>query len=163
MIRPLRKRHRTMVTVLAVILPVVAVVGVILRKPPIVTDNTQLPRVIEAEAFPHQVWAKNGFGDDFPDIRIRLLSDDVQATQFAVELSIPKQVTRPDVLVYWSEHSTVDDESSTLLGAFRSSAATIYPLPTSAEAENGVLMLYSLAHQQIVAAIPFPKVRGDSQ
>ncbi len=151
MIRPLRQRHRRIVIVLGVFLPVAFIAGIAARKP--VPTVEALPPALTAapEHFETVEWDAAGLFAKSP-IQTRLLRDQKDTGGFAVEFTADKNFVKPDLLVYWvAGHPMVADklpESSALLGSFTPSAAL--PLPTDALPAGGALVLYSLADQEIV-------------
>jgi hypothetical protein len=150
MIRPLRQRHRRIVSVLGVCLPVAFAVGIAARKP--APTMAVLPP-LGGEAGPHftkVMWAKD---DLWPGqtIRTRLVAD--ATGHFAVELTPGKNFIRPDLLVYWTpNHAKAGDklpDNATLLGAF--TAERQLPLSRELTSPGGALVLYSLADHEVVA------------
>src|SRR6266404_4950209 len=100
MIRPLRKRHRRMVIVLGVFLPVAFAVGIAARKP--VPGMTSLPKelVVSPQIFAVTEWERADLFTKTP-IQVRLLRESAGTGHFAVELSAPKDFEKPDLIVYW--------------------------------------------------------------
>jgi len=151
MIRPLRQRHRRMVIVLGVFLPVAFAIGIAARKP--VPDMTSLPKelVTSRQKFAATEWERADLFTKTP-IQVRLLRESAGAGHFAVEFSAAKDFVKPDLIVYWVAGSpnTTDTlpDSARLLGAFNSSVAL--SLPSDAATGGGVLILYSLADQEVV-------------
>src|SRR5882672_836577 len=100
MIRPLRKRHRRMVIVLGVFLPLAFAVGIAARKP--VPGMTSMPKELVAspQKFAVTEWERL---DLFTNtlIQVRLLRERADAAHFAVEFSAPKDFVKPDLIVYW--------------------------------------------------------------
>ena len=152
--RPLRQRHRVTVTTLAVVLPVAFATGIAARKPaPVVAAQafaeTQTPTTFESIRWERaDLWPKQS-------IRTRLLADG--EGHVAVELSAAKEITKPDLLLYWvRDGEKVSDkltEAASLMGVF---SAHRHALPTDAAKQSGVLVLYSLAdHQVITVSQPF--------
>jgi len=151
MIRPLRERHRRMVIVLGVFLPVAFAVGIAARKP--VPGMTSLPKELAASSqkFAVTEWERADLFTKSP-IQVRLLRENAGAGHFAVEFSAAKDFVKPDLIVYWVAvgtriTNTIPDHAF-LLGSFNSSAAL--PLPLEAGSASGVLVLYSLADHVIV-------------
>jgi hypothetical protein len=151
MIRPLRQRHRRMVIVLGVLVPVAFAVGIAARKP--VAGMASLPKELVAspQQFAISEWER---ADLFTktQIRVRLLRESAGAAHFAVKFSAAKDFVKPDLIVYWVAGSpnltdTLPDNAR-LLGVFDSSVAL--PLSPDAGSSSGVLVLYSLADQEIV-------------
>ena len=151
MIRPLRQRHRRMVIVLGVFLPIAFAVGIAARKP--VPGMASLPK--ELAASPHKFavteWERANLFTKTP-IQVRLLRESAGAGHFAVEFSAARDFVKPDLIVYWVAGSpNVTDtlpDNARLLGVFNSSVAL--SLPPDAGPDSGVLVLYSLADQEIV-------------
>ena len=151
MIRPLRQRHRHMVVALGVFLPVALAVGIAARKP--VPGVTSLPKELVASPreFAATEWERADLFTKTP-IQVRLLRESTGAGRFAVAFSAAKDFVKPDLIVYWvAGISNITDtlpENSRLLGVFNSSVALA--LPSDALPGSGVLVLYSLAVQEIV-------------
>lgn len=151
MIRPLRQRHRRMVIVLGVFLPVAFAVGIAARKP--VPGMTSLPKELVAspQKFTVTEWERADLFTKTP-ILVRLLRESAGAGRFAVEFSSAKDFVRPDLIVYWVAGSpNVTDtlpDNARLLGVFNSSVAL--SLPTDTASGSGVLVFYSLADQEVV-------------
>jgi hypothetical protein len=150
MIRPLRQRHRRMVIVLGVFLPVAFAVGIAARKP--VPGMISLPiELVMQQKFAVTEWERADLFTKSP-IRVRLLRESADVGRFAVEFSAAKGFVKPDLIVYWVTGSpnatTALPENARLLGAFNASMALV--LPPDAASGNGVLVLYSLADQELV-------------
>lgn len=151
MIRPLRQRHRRIVIALGVLLPIAFVAGIAARKS--VPAMASLPAELAAapRRFAITKWNSSDLFANTP-IQTRLLLESAGSGHFALEFSGPKDFVKPDLLVYWVagkmdlNHKLPDN--AVLLGAFNSSAPL--PLPQDAVSENGELVLYSLANQQMV-------------
>ncbi len=151
MIRALRQRHCRMVIVLGVVLPIAFSVGIAARKP--VPDMISLPKelVTSRQKFAATEWERADLFTKTP-IQVRLLRESAGAGHFAVEFSAAKDFVKPDLIVYWVTGSqNITDtlpENAWLLGTFNSSVAL--SLSPDAEPGSGVLVLYSLADQEIV-------------
>jgi len=151
MIRPLRQRHRRMVIVLGVFLPVAFAVGIAARKS--VPGMTSMPNELVAspQSFAVTEWERADLFTKTP-VQVRLLRERADAAHFAVEFSAAKDFVKPDLIVYWVANSpnltdTLPDNAR-LLGAFNSSLAL--PLSPDSGPGSGLLVLYSLADQKIV-------------
>lgn len=151
MIRPLRQRHRRMIIVLGVFLPVAFAVGIAARKP--VPGMNSLPKELVAspQKFAVTEWERADLFAKTP-IQVRLLRENAGKGGFAVEFSASKDFVKPDLIVYWvAGNSNLTDklpDNARLLGAFNSSVAL--SLPPATATGSGVLVLYSLADQEIV-------------
>ena len=151
MIRPLRQRHRRMVIVLGVFLPVAFAVGIAARKS--VPGMTSMPNELVAspQSFAVTEWERADLFTKTP-IQVRLLRERAGAARFAVEFSAAKDFVKPDLIVYWVTGSqNITDtlsENAWLLGTFNSSVAlSLWP---DAAPGSGVLVLYSLADREVV-------------
>jgi hypothetical protein len=151
MIRPLRQRHRRIFTVLAVVLPAAFVIGVAARRP--VPAVSSFPKGIASASHDYSVkqWSRDNL---FPKAHVQVvfLRDGSERSRFAVAITAPKDFVKPDLLVYWvpgEGHSpnTVPD-NAILLGSFSNSVPL--PLPDAVLTSKGVLLLYSLADNEIV-------------
>ena len=134
MIRPLRQRHRRMVIVLGVVLPIAFTVGIAARKP--VPGMTSLPKELAASPQTLAVteWERADIFTKMP-IQVRLLRESAGAGHFAVEFSAAKDFVKPDLIVYWVTGSqNITDtlpENARLLAAFSpSSPLPLVGLPT---------------------------------
>lgn len=150
MIRPLRQRHRRVLLVLGVFLPIAFVVGVAARKP--LPEVHSLPREIApaSASFASEAWRR---ADLFPKspVQVRLMREQSGTEEFAVALSATRDFVKPDLLVYWvAGNSRITDSLPSgpiLLGAFASPQLS---LPSAATQSAGVLVLFSLADSEIV-------------
>ena len=151
MIRPLRQRHRRMVIVLGVLLPVAFAVGIAARKP--VPGMTSLPKELVASqrTFAVTEWERADLFTKTP-MQVRLLRENSGTGRFGVEFTAAKDFVKPDLIVYWiAGNPNLADtlpDNARLLGAFNSSVAM--SLSPDAGSGSGVLVLYSLADQEIV-------------
>lgn len=151
MIRPLRQRHRRMAAVIGVLLPVAFAAGIAARKPAptVATLPTALART--AQHFEALEWERADLFTKTP-IQIRLLRESASMGHFAVMLAVAKDFVKPDLIVYWVAGSpSITDmlpNNARLLGALSSSVAL--SLPPDAASGSGVLILYSLADQELV-------------
>jgi hypothetical protein len=151
MIRPLRQRHRRLVVVLGVFLPVALAVGIAARKP--VPGMTSLPKELVASPreFAATEWERADLFTKTP-IQVRLLRESTGSGRFAVAFSAAKDFVKPDLIVYWiAGNPKITDtlpDKARLLGAFNSVLAL--SLSPDAGPGSGVLVLYSLADQEIV-------------
>jgi hypothetical protein len=79
-----------------------------------------------------------------------------------VGLTPAADLARPDVLVYWAagtEPAGRLPEDAVLLGALAGAHERAFALPGSAGTRAGRLLLYSLAHAELVAEAPLPEAR----
>jgi len=151
MIRPLRQRHRHIVMVLGVFLPIVFAAGITARKS--VPTMITLPKELfsSPQAFANTEWERTDLFAN-PPMQVRLLRERASAGRFAVEFFAAKNFVKPDLLVYWVAGNTnitnrLPDDAL-LLGVFDSSAAL--QLPSNITADSGVLVHYSLADQMVI-------------
>ena len=151
MIRPLRQLHRRAMITLACVLPLALAVGVTVRKP--VPAMAALPAGLLAVSpnFPTIQWERDGLFPKSP-VCMRLRRESASAGHFAVELLAAPDFVKPDLLVYWATgNSPVTDtlpDHARLLGVL--GAIPVFPLPDSVTAQPGVLVLFSLADNEIV-------------
>ena len=148
MILPLRQLHRRMFTALGVLLPIAFVAGIALRKTiPLRAETNWVTELREAEKL---AWERNGLFAKVP-VRVRLLHG---PAWYRVGFSVGRGFAKPDLLVYWvAGYPTIGETLPTdaqLLGAFDPSRSL--QLPDAANGVGGVLVLYSLADNEIVDA-----------
>jgi len=147
MILYLRQRHGHVFTILGVLLPLAFVFGIAARctVPPVAT----LPMELAAtQSFVATAEELDGVFEQSP-VRIRLWRE--QGTErFAVGFTAANDFLIPDLLVYWSAARVTTNDTlpadAMLLGAF---GAGPLLLPAEASASDGILILFSLANQEI--------------
>jgi hypothetical protein len=150
MTRPLRQRHRRIVIVLGIFLPVAFAIGIAARRPIPLANELSPSLAIATQPFGKIAWQRT---DLFAkaEIQVRLSREHSGAGKFAVSFSAAKDFVKPDLLVYWSARNTSGTntlpENAILLGAFASPQLS---LPESAEKSDGTLILFSLADNEIV-------------
>jgi hypothetical protein len=153
MIRSLRQRHRVMLITLATIVPTGFAAGLLSRRE--IPIQATIGAELTARAAPEvEVWARNDLWSGY-NLDTRLVRTGDVPSRFAIEISSKSQIVRPDVLVYWAPREVpvqggVPDEAI-LLGKFDSVHPLPLPLPEEAVRLTGVVILYSLADQEIVA------------
>lgn len=159
MIRPLRILHRRTLAVLGVVLPVAFGLGIAARKP--VPQMGALPIELRDATPQHAatVWERRDLFTNAP-VQVRLLRE---TGRFAVACAAPTDFVKPDLLVYWSASPPTTDKlpnGATLLGAFTASAL---PLPADAANRDGLLVLFSLADQEIIAVSQHIRFNGSTK
>jgi hypothetical protein len=153
MIRPLRQRHRIMITTLSVIIPTAFALGIASRDQIPLSSSNPVSAPVEISAYT-ELWSRSDIWHKAA-IRTRLLRSISNPERLAIELISKKQIVRPDLLAYWVPRETsISDtlpDNAFLLGSFIQSAPVRFDLPGLATKQNGVLLLYSLADHEIVA------------
>ena len=150
MIRPLRQRHRRMVIALGVTLPIVFSIGIAARRP--VPSMASLPGELRtfSRGSAATVWERSDLFVNAP-IQARLLRESGKSGRFALELSAPRDFVKPDLIVYWvagsSKVTGALPNNALLLGTF---SLAVFTLPANMPSEEGGLVLYSLANNEIV-------------
>jgi hypothetical protein len=149
MIRPLRQRHRIMISTLSVIIPTTFALGIATRKViPLSPSSANAPAKIGNYT---EIWNRNDLWDKSV-LRTRLLKS--TSNLLLVELTSVKQIVRPDLLVYWVPGETrVQDslpDNAFLLGSFDQAAPVSFALPNQATTKSGSLILYTLADHEII-------------
>lgn len=160
MMLSLRRRHRWMMAAVAIVLPAAFIAGHAVRKPVPATES--MPSMFmapPATAFPHLLYEKS---DLWQALRIttRVYADQQPAERLAVELHPQGYLKIPDMLVYWHAQppNQLDKlpDAAYLLGALAGTQKLRSVLPEPAMTQDGSLILYSLAHQKIIAATNLP-------
>jgi hypothetical protein len=150
MIHPLRQRHRRIVLVLGVFLPIAFVMGVAARKP--APTVAKLPTALTAtsQQFDAVEWKRADLFAKTP-IEVYLLRKQKSSGRFGIEFSAAKEFVKPDLIVYWvagnPDMTDTLPDNAILLGSFNS--ATL-PLPDEVAKSNGEFVLFSLANNQIM-------------
>jgi hypothetical protein len=146
---PLRRRHRRIIVVLAVLLPLLFVVGISLRRN--VPQSENLPAELSPQpvTFTATGYEREDLFEKSP-VRVRIFRDDESGT-LAVGLTAPRDFLKPDLMVYWSDSRLAASETlpadAKLLGAF---VSAVLVLPTEASTTDGQLTLFSVANHKIV-------------
>lgn len=146
MIRPLRIHHRRIFTLLGVLLPVAFGLGIAARKP--VPEMSAVPAGLNPATpqFTSMVWERNDVFTNAP-VQVRLLQG---GGRFAIACTGAAGFAKPDLLVYWSAGGPPNADAlpndAVLLGGFSSIAL---PLPAAASDHSGVLILFSLADNEV--------------
>ncbi len=156
MIRPLRIRHRAMMAVLAVVIPLVFVAGLMAREPIPVME--QLPEAVVSLAQPslaHQILEADDLWTVAP-ITTRVFGDATPATHLAVELTPQASLKLPDVLVYWAPQQPAGmlPGDSFLVSSLDGTETVRGALPEAALRTDGFLILFSLARQEVIDVAP---------
>jgi hypothetical protein len=150
MIRQLRQRHRHIVFALGLFLPVAFAVGIAARKPAQLINELPAALAVALQPFENVEWPHADLFAKSP-VQVRLLRERNGAGKFAAAFSAAKSFVKPDLFVYWvagnSNITNTLPDNAILLGEFTSSPL---PLPDDAAKSGGVLVLYSLADNEIV-------------
>jgi hypothetical protein len=142
MIQPLRTVHRRAFIALAALLPLILAAALIARRqfPTVRSAIFSIPpdavRLKQASA----TWNENSFDTEF-------YLEPKNPSEVLAVLKTRRHLEAPDLLLYWSEAATnsPDLNAARLLGTFV--AGKSYKLPAT---DGGTLVLYSLAHREIV-------------
>lgn len=159
MIQRLRRRHRNLFVILSVILPVLFLAALATR--PSAPRTQEIPPFLvnETPAFPRVLFEKSNLWSGH-DLLTRVCTDQMPPQRLAVELQPRRAFSKPDILVYWHEPATTSGnqlpENAYLLGALTAKQLRRFVLPEPARLVDGKLILYSLAHHQIVATTMLP-------
>lgn len=136
---------------LALVLPTMLVVGLMARRPlPYAKSKTHYSEMRQAIRRSDHLWTRHTIHTAF----LRNTSDP-PAVQVVLEPL--DDLSLPDLLVYWSPELSGSDRLPTnalLLGALRNGK----PLQFQESNVKGFLILYSLAHQSVVDAVPLESV-----
>ncbi len=159
MIRTRRLIHRQLFLFLAFFIPAILFVGLAFRPdvPPL--SKPDLPLLIKA-----------GFASNIPDNLTLIqvgehtfeigIETDSSATSSLIIRSV-NPLLKPDLLVYWIRETIKDNtlpEDAMLLGELMGTSFRHMTLPTAATTEEGSLVIYSLAHQEVFSQFLLPSV-----
>lgn len=159
MILSLRQRHRLLMFSLAIILPVAFVAALFVRQP--IPATPELP--VNFPPLSNESWRLVFEKDDlWPGLPIstRLYSNRQSDTLLTLELQPRENLKTPDILVYchpaFSASLNQLPERAQLLGTLAGMEKRWFMLPLAKSEQETAIMLYSLAHQKIIAAIKLP-------
>ena len=142
MIQPLRTVHRRAFVALALVLPAVVLVGLGARRPR--PRPTAQVAAVPASAYvvreSGKLWHKHS-------IRSAFYSDTNNPQDMYVVLQPAQELNEPDLLLYWAD---TEPERNSLPAQARLLGAFVAGCPFALQGEReGLLVLYSLAHQEI--------------
>ncbi len=159
MIRPRRLLHRQMFLLLAFLVPALLFVGLAFRPdiPPVSKPDLTL-------------LAQAGFASNIPDNLTR-----VQAGEQSFDIGLVRNssttssliirsvdpLLKPDLLVYWVPESIQDNslpDNAILLGELMGTSFRHMTLPATETTEQGSLIIYSLAHQDVFTSFLIPSL-----
>jgi len=167
MILSLRRRHRVMMLSLALILPIAFVAALVVRQP--IPTTQDLP--INSTPLSSEDWRlcfeKDNLWSRWPSlsrpalpITTRLYANRQSGTQLAMELQPRENLKTPDILVYchpaFSAGGGQLPERAQLLGTLAGTETRRFILPVAASEQETLIILYSLAHQKIIAETQLP-------
>ena len=156
MIAPLRKRHRLMWSVLTPF--ALGLLFLALTNRPPSPISKALPDTLKASTFQASLGAGSLLdSEDFfadPPTAAQLAWSD---SALVLELSPRDAIRQPHVLAYWRPEGAGDGVAAAhLLGQLLDGGSQTFALPTGAS--GGEIVLYSLAHQQVLTRAALPEV-----
>ena len=157
MIRPLRVWHRRMISILALVVPALLVAALAVRRPAPTDSDAADP--LEQERFrPERVTQRISSAPPLPAIEVELAG-------LALSLHTALFDERPDVLLYWSADRPASGGTwpgeAHLLGSGDGHFDGFLLLPEAARKRDGWLVLYSVAHREVVAELQLPTADGE--
>lgn len=150
--RRLRTRHRRMLGGLALLLPVG--IGIALSSRPSYT--LEAASSVEGAGLAARLGVALDASDLWGETELHCRVWPAKNGEDAVvELLGEEDLALPDVLLYWSPETSDDGglgSGAYLLGSFHGTQVQRFNLPAAASLDglDGILMLYSLAHSQVV-------------
>lgn len=154
MIRPLRSAHRVVFLLAAFVLPALLVAGLRARRPPPLVAAAPLPTATPMG--PPLTWKTAG-----GTAILTLIQPRAGAGGFEIELSPATAFRGPDLLLYWtSRNPPIDDvaQSDILLGEVSGQPVRRFQLPPDVRPGQGSLLLFSLAHHEVVGTTSLPSL-----
>jgi hypothetical protein len=155
-IRALRVRHRAAALAMAVGLPVLVVAALAARVPGPVVGSAN-PVVVPAGPVVAEIHGQRADGSR---LLVRVHGAGTLPER-AVAVSVPVGALGGlgEVLAYWAaEGDARDVDRGALLGALRADVPVV--LPAGVDGTSGVLVLYDLAHAEVVATVALEGAGG---
>ncbi|MEM7350286.1 MAG: hypothetical protein AAF657_05740 [Acidobacteriota bacterium] len=156
MIAPLRRRHRWMTMLLAVVLPVLYIVALAGRQAePIMAA---VPSVLAVGTVAGGEATAEGLAIEGLPVTARVV---LSGSSWTLELTPSEPLARPEVLVYWSDTAGPAErlpDGAYLLGAFGGVRAQAYAVSEAVMGRPGSLVLYSLGHQEVLGSVALPAI-----
>jgi len=152
-IRGRRRLHQGVFAALAVVIPSFLIIGILLRP--------QVPPVADVD---RALWRQAGF----PSPRTGALRVvDAGTHEFDVQTTVKDKasliirprtvILKPDLAVYWTPQSGASLKlagDALLIGGLSGTSQRELTLPPAASQGNGTVIIYSVAHQEVVAGFP---------
>ena len=159
MIRPLRRRHRVTMVLLAVALPAILAAGLIARRP--VPAVETLPDGVDEGALagvPRMVTHLDGGGL----VSMHLIE---APSGISVALEVEGVRGRPEWLVYWSPESSSPGgrlpDGAWLLGALEENRRNLFDLPETAAGPVGRVILYRPVSGEVLGSLRLRSTEGE--
>ncbi len=149
MISRLRSRHLRVLAALALLLPVGFAAGLLARTEIPSTDGPAPGQSVVQSG--HLLWESATLWGELPIVTRRLAGGPPPGGN-SIELEVGDDLRRPDLLLYWSLSGVEGDgipADAYLLGTVGGSGLHRFDVPEGRR-DTGDLVLYSLAHQEIV-------------
>ncbi|HZR84943.1 MAG TPA: hypothetical protein VFD92_27860 [Candidatus Binatia bacterium] len=170
MTRALRLRHRRVVALLAIALPAAVVAAVAARPAPPVQGRDPVgepPAEPSASVAAGAPAAVASAGEGPLRLAARVVPADARAPEPSparLEVDVRGDVAQPELLAYWAPvapGAIVPRDrdlpaGSVLLGPARIGGARTFALPDAAGRQAGEVIVYSLAHGRVAAAVALP-------
>jgi len=160
-IRPHRRRHFWIFTILAVILPLVLVAAIGVRGQAPIANR--VPQVLDEPSLRRWTTVSGAEAQVNPRIHLRLLASDPVRSRLGIELTLTQALREPDVAVYWTASTGAAPDQlprdAVLLGTIGKTGPRRLPLPPRATEILGSLILYSVAHRAVLDVMTIPGPR----
>jgi hypothetical protein len=154
MIQPLRSAHRVVFLLAALVLPALLVAGLRARRPSPLMAAVPLPAATPAG--PSLTWKTRG-----GTAIISLVQPGAGGGGLEIELSPATAFRGPDLLLYWTARGLpVDDlaPADVLLGEVSGQPVRRFQLPPAVGPGQGSLLLFSLAHHEVIGTTALPSL-----
>ena len=163
MIQRLRRRHRLMIPSVALVSIPLVVVGLLTRQPdPVQAELPEILRGLTAPTGAPDLDIEVGFASLAAHARVWQAEADGEGP--ILELTPSVDPRRPDVLAYWTgaEDAARPGPEAQLLGRLAGTRSRTFQLPAEASTGTGSLLLFSLAHDDVVDHAAWPLIAGDA-
>ena len=164
MIAKLRRRHRLIFPVLAILIVVVSVAGIEFQQNPDVL-NAELPGYENSSITDLNQLTSHRIEWDVPKVVAYLAFSDTEPVKYYIETAGRKSLSEPDILMYLNKDgdSKIEDYSI-LLGKLSNLSVQTFELPIQeiSELEQATIILYSLPKKEVIATATISK-REDSK
>ncbi len=157
MIASLRRRHRRVISAVAVFLPLG--LGLALASRPTPPIQATLPRELDDAGAAMQFAPASGIAEDATGQSLALTLGTAASGAPAVRVDSRLAPPIPDALVYWSSVPSPGDalpQGAVLLGAVPEDAVRVLLLPAGAERVPGRVLVWSVGWSRVVAELASP-------
>lgn len=156
MIRSRRQLHRNTFTALALIVPGLLAIVFFFRPdvPPVAAIEARLMQ--QAGFSTTKDWQPHVVSSGAYEFEVQSLTNNVN-NSLRLLLRPTKVILKPDLLVYWTSQPLTNQklaQDAILIGSLSGTSRRELLLPSAATTRQGTIVIYSIAHGEVIAHFP---------